>query len=102
MGGWVEARFLRVKRARKRGARAVDSEERVWERGGIGSSSLDGGTVGRFGGDDILDIGREVVRGGFGGIAVGAMLGGELCGLINERGRICGGGDGVGGWVLAR
>ncbi len=45
VGGWTEARFLRLKRARKRGARVVDSEERVLERGGIGSSSVDGGAV---------------------------------------------------------
>ena len=80
VAGWREAWCLREKRARKRWARGVCSEQRAWRRGGMGS--VDVGCGGGWNRESV-SVGEAVVRGFVVGggfvssdeIAVGAIIG---------------------------
>ncbi len=85
-----------MKRARKRGARGVDSDERVLEREGMESSSFGGGMVVVSDGEESLDVGMGEMGVGFGTIAVGDMVDDGLWVMVGDRERICGGGGGIG------
>ena len=80
VAGWREAWCLREKRARKRWARGVCSEQRAWRWGGIGSVDVGcGGAWNRV----LVSVGGAVVHDFFvgggcvssDGTAVGAIIG---------------------------